>query len=191
MHFSTKAVYFCIADFSGKNKGRRSRIQVQETIKEWGQVILRAAVVLLILFYFCWPVRILGSSMEPTYSDGNILCFSRITSMTGNYHRGDVVVFDYYAEGERQTVLKRIIAMGGDTIQILTDGVYVNGEQLEEPYILGETTGIADMTVPEGTVFVMGDHRDTSFDSRNMGVISMEDLKGKVIFSLFPPGKAK
>lgn len=163
---------------------------MQETIKEWGQVILRAAVVLLVLFYFCWPVRILGSSMEPTYSDGDILCFSRITSMTGNYDRGDVVVFDYYAEGHKQTVLKRIIAMGGDTIQILPEGVFLNGELLEEPYTMGTTTGIADMTVPEGTVFVMGDHRDTSFDSRNMGVISMEDLKGKVIFSLFPPGKA-
>lgn len=160
---------------------------MQETIKEWGRVILRAAVVLAVLFYFCWPIRILGSSMEPTYSDGDILCFSRITSFWGNYEQGDVVVFDYFTEGKKQTVLKRIIAVGGDTIQILPQGVFVNGQCLDEPYTMGETHGLVDMVVPENTVFVMGDHRDTSFDSRNMGVISLEDLKGKVIFSLFPP----
>ncbi len=84
-------------------------------------------------------------------------------------------------------MVKRIIATEGDHIRILADGgVEVNGARLQEEYIHGRTDGLVDMTVPRGTVFVMGDNRGESFDSRNMGAIPCEDLKGKVFFRLFP-----
>ena len=98
-------------------------------------------------------------------------------------------MFHYYdAEGDK-TVVKRIIATEGDEIRILEEGVEVNGEILEEAYVEGVTNGLVDMTVPEDTVFVMGDNRETSFDSRNMGAIPCKDLKGKVFFRVYPIGE--
>lgn len=169
---------------------RRNNINKMEQRQEnaWiglGKDILWAAVILLLFFYLCWPVRIVGGSMEPTYIDGDIVCVSRLTTLHGEYKKGDAVIFTYMEDGESRTVLKRIIATGGDHIAILPEGVSVNGEILKEPYAMGKTTGITDMTVPKGTVFVLGDHRERSFDSRNMGVIAEKDLKGKVIFRLF------
>ena len=156
---------------------------------EWGNAILRAAVIIVLLFFFAWPMRLMGSSMEPTMGDGEIVLMSRFAAMQGQYEKGDIVMFHYYdAEGDK-TVVKRIIAMEGDTIRILEDGVEVNGSIIEEGYVSGRTTGLVDMTVPKGTVFVMGDNRETSFDSRNMGAVSCEDLKGKVFFRVYPFGK--
>ena len=124
--------------------------------------------------------------MEPTYDNGNVVCVSCLAGFFGGYDRGDVVVFDYKDEdGERQ-VIKRVIAVEGDRLEIVPEGVMVNGVLLDEPYAMGPTEGVADLVIPPDTVFVLGDHRTESFDSRNMGVIAEKDLKGKVLFRLFP-----
>ncbi|WP_352400295.1 signal peptidase I [Anaerotignum sp.] len=160
---------------------------MNETLKDWGNVILRAAVILIILFFFFWPVRLEGSSMDPTLNDGDIVCMSRFYANMGMYEKGDIVVFRYNDHGRKKTVLKRVIATEGDHIRFLDDGsVAVNGEVLQEDYIDSLTNGIVDMTIPPKTVFVLGDNRDLSFDSRHMGVISCDDLQGKVIFRWFP-----
>lgn len=159
-------------------------------LQEWGKAILRAAVIIVILFFFCWPMRISGNSMESTMKDGEIVLMSRFAVMQGKYETGDIVMFRYYDADGDKTVVKRIIATEGDRIRILADGgVEVNGERLQEEYVRGRTDGLVDMTVPEGTVFLMGDNRGESFDSRNMGAIPRESLKGKVFFRLFPLGK--
>jgi len=149
-------------------------------LQEWGKAILQAAVIIVILFFFCWPMRISGSSMESTMKDGEIVLMSRFATMQEKYETGDIVMFHYYDADGGKTVVKRIIATEGDHIRILADGgVEVNGD------------GLVDMTVPRGTVFVMGDNRGESFDSRNMGAIPCEDLKGKVFFRLFPLGRIR
>jgi len=158
-----------------------------EALKDWGNVILRAAVILIILFFFFWPVKLEGSSMDPTLNDGDIVCMSRFSAKMGMYEKGDIVVFRYNDKDSEKTVLKRVIATEGDHIRLLEDGsVEVNGKVLQEDYIDSLTNGIVDMTIPPGTVFVLGDNRDLSFDSRHMGVISCDDLQGKVIFRWFP-----
>ena len=101
-------------------------------------------------------------------------------------------MFHYYDADGGKTVVKRIIATEGDHIRILADGgVEVNGARVQEEYVHDRTDGLVDMTVPKGTVFVMGDNRGESFDSRNMGAIPCEDLKGKVFFRLFPLGRIR
>lgn len=159
---------------------------MRQKIGNLGNDILRAAIILVVLFYGCWPIRLSGGSMEPAYDNGNVVCVSRLAGLVGGYDRGDVVVFDYTdADGERQ-VIKRVIAVEGDRLEIVPEGVMVNGVLLDEPYAMGPTEGVADLVIPQDTVFVMGDHRTESFDSRNMGVIAEKDLKGKVLFRLFP-----
>ena len=161
-------------------------IVLNKHLQEWGTAILRAAIIIVVLFFFCWPMRLMGSSMEPTMWDGEIVLMNRFAAMQVAYEKGDIVMFHYFDADGDKTVVKRIIATEGDTIRILEDGVEVNGEIIEEAYADGETTGLVDMTVPAGTVFVMGDNRETSFDSRNMGAIPCEDLKGKVFFRVYP-----
>ena len=161
-------------------------IVLNKHLQEWGTAILRAAIIIVVLFFFCWPMRLMGSSMEPTMGDGEIVLMNRFAAMQGAYEKGDIVMFHYFDADGDKTVVKRIIATEGDTIRILEDGVEVNGEIIEEAYADGEITGLVDMTVPAGTVFVMGDNRETSFDSRNMGAIPCEDLKGKVFFRVYP-----
>ena len=156
---------------------------MKEKLQDWGNVILRAAVILLVLFYFCWPVRLEGTSMEPTLQEGDLVLTSRFLAMTGGYEKGDIVLFRYFAEDGSHTVIKRIIATAGDEIEIMPEGVMLNGVLLEEAYTAGNTYGLVDMKIPEETVFVMGDNREESYDSRNMGVIAEDDLQGKVLFS--------
>ncbi len=159
---------------------------MKKHLEEWGRAILHAAIIIVVLFFFCWPMRLMGSSMEPTMGDGELVLMNRFAAMRGDYEKGDIVMFHYFdAEGDK-TVVKRIIATEGDKIRIVADGVEVNGELMEEAYAEGETEGLVDMTVPADTVFVLGDNRQTSFDSRNMGAIPCEDLKGKVFFRLYP-----
>lgn len=160
---------------------------MNEVLKDWGNVILRAAIVLTIFFFFFWPIKLDGSSMEPTLNDGDIVCMSRFFVQMGWYEKGDIVVFQYNDNGKEKTVLKRILATEGDHIRLLLDGsVEINDEILEEDYINGITNGIVDMIIPKNSVFVMGDNRELSYDSRQMGVISSDDLIGKVFFRWFP-----
>lgn len=179
-------VYFRENNFGQERKKSKVGIELDHHFQEWGNAILRAAVIIVVLFFFCWPMRLMGSSMEPTMGDGEIVLMNRFAAMQGHYEKGDIVMFHYYdAEGDK-TLVKRIIATEGDTIRILDEGVEVNGTIIEEAYVSGETDGLVDMTVPRGTVFLMGDNRKTSFDSRNMGAIPCEDLKGKVFFRIYP-----
>ncbi len=165
---------------------------MNEVLKDWGNVIFRAALILTLLFFFLWPVRLQGSSMDPTLNDEDLVCMSRFLVQMQWYERGDIVVFQYHEGGRTKTVLKRIIATEGEHIRLLRDGsIEIDGEILEESYIQEPTNGLVDMTIPAGTVFVLGDNRDVSYDSRQMGVISCKDLTGKVIFRWFPFGEIR
>lgn len=123
-----------------------------------------------------------GHSMEPTLIEDNIVLYTRIHPQ---YHRGDVVSVripsgEYY--------VKRIIAMEGDVIDLKDGNVYLNGELLSEPYLHGEPTNEdAGMvrypyTLQEGQIFVMGDNRAESMDSRSFGAVGIRQIRGKIWF---------
>lgn len=157
-----------------------------EVVKDWLKTILYAFIIVLILYFFAWPVTIEGESMSPTFLDGDKVVTSRLLTMTGKYTIGDVVVFHMIdVDGERD-VIKRVIGMAGDKIEIKDGVVYRNEEQISEEYITDVTEGEVSLTIPKGGLFVLGDNRKYSYDSRKMGIVSESELKGKVILRWYP-----
>lgn len=160
-------------------------------ILDWYDALVFALTALVLVFAFCVRVVVVsGHSMEPTLSDGDRLL---IQSTFYTPQHGDVVVVDGYINYGKPLV-KRVIAKGGDTVDIDSKNgiVYVNGQALEEPYVAEPTYTIGNigfpLTVPEGQLFVMGDNRQHSTDSRftSVGLIDERDILGKVLWRIFP-----
>ena len=158
---------------------------------EWYEALISALVLMVALFSFFFRIiQVDGASMNPTLWDGDKLI---VWGAGYTPQRGDVVIVDDYTTYGRPLV-KRIIAKGGDTISIdYTSGtVSVNGEVLQEYYIAEPTFLGYDVqfpyTVPEGQLFLMGDNRNASLDSRSssIGCIAEEDILGKVLFCFLP-----
>ena len=144
-----------------------------------------AAVAILVATLWMPMLQITGASMTPTLEDGQFV----MAVKTNAFQPGDITAFYY----NNKILIKRVIASAGDWVDISEDGtVYVNGVLLEEPYIqekaLGECTIELPYQVPDGKVFVMGDDRPVSLDSRTtaVGPVSKEQVLGKVVFRVWP-----
>lgn len=170
---------------------RKRMMSLYESVSTFGWVV----VVLLLVFTFCVRnATVKGSSMVPTLINGERLILQQIGYDDPQY--GDIVVIDRTQDYD-QPLIKRVIGRPGDTIDIDFDTheVFRNGELLDEPYINEPTAVTGDMqfpaVVPEGCVFVMGDNRNHSSDSRDMtiGMIDQRNIMGKAIFRFFPFGK--
>ena len=169
--------------FTARERNRHKVI----TVYEWvGVIVATMSVLLLLLTYVVRVVGVNGESMLPTLHNGDRLLLSCLTK---DYGHGDIVVIDRYTE---EPLIKRIVAVEGDTISIEDGEVYVNGLQLNESYIQGTTINKdfhEAAVVPKGCVFVMGDNRSDSKDSRmkEIGMISEKDIVGKVLVTVWPP----
>ncbi len=171
-----------------------TRFRRNMDILDWYDALVFALAVLVLVFAFCARIVVVsGSSMNNTLIDGDRLL---VQSTFYTPQRGDVVVVDSYINYGKPLV-KRVIAKGGDTVDIdVAKGlVYVNGEALDEPYTPEGTLSTGDvefpLTVPEGMLFLMGDNRQHSTDSRSssVGFIDERDILGKVILRLYPFNK--
>ena len=165
----------------------------QETVRgqnvfEWYEALISAALVLVLVFsLFFRIIQVDGESMVPTLQNGDKLI---VWGAGYEPQRGDVVIVDSYGK----PLVKRVIAKGGDVVNIdyQAGTVSVNGEVLQEAYIAEPTYLGYDVTfpytVPEGTVFVMGDNRNASLDSRSsyVGCIDERDILGKVLLCFLP-----
>jgi len=158
------------------------------TIKDILEVILVAFVIAVLIRTFLVETFVVqGPSMEPTLANGERLLVSKMTYRFHRPNRGDVVVLRYPLDPSKDYI-KRVVAIGGDTVELRLGRLYVNGKLIEEPYV--HEPGLYNMdsfTVPEGTVFVLGDHRTNSEDSRFFGPVKLELIKGKAILIIWPP----
>ena len=167
----------------------RYKIRYRRAIRSTIVTIITVAAVAIIISYLLMPVlRIYGHSMTPTLDDGQIV----ISMRTSKFKEGDVIAFYY----NNKILVKRVIAGPGDWVDIDEDGtVFVNDQELVEPYIsekaLGECNIEFPYQVPENRWFVMGDHRSVSIDSRNtsVGCVSDEQVVGKIIACIWPLNK--
>lgn len=148
-------------------------------------LITVAAVAILVATLWLPVLKIYGDSMTPTLTGGDIVASVKSDSFSS----GDIISFYY----NNKILVKRVIALPGDWVDIAEDGtVYVNDEPLDEPYLTEKSMGLCDISlpyqVPESRVFVMGDHRSVSVDSRNttIGCIAEEQIVGKMIFRVWP-----
>ena len=150
-------------------------------------LITVAAIAVLVATLFLPVLQIYGSSMTPSLSEGDI-----VVSVKGfDFKQGDIVSFYY----NNKILVKRVIAFAGDWVDIDEVGnVYVNGVPLDEPYLTEKAFGECDIElpyqVPDGRVFVCGDHRSTSIDSRSsaIGCVSEEQVVGRIVFRVWPFG---
>lgn len=146
------------------------------------KVIIVTVLVTFIFLQFVQISRVHGTSMEETYHDGNIVLVNKIFYKMKEPKRNDIVIVDYHNGDEETYIIKRIIGVGGDHIDIKDNSVYINNQLIEEDYIKEAMfTENLSIDVPKGKIFVMGDNRNSSLDSRKLGVFDFEnDVIGKV-----------
>lgn len=169
----------------------KEKKSVGNEILEWLESIAISIFIVILVFTFVFRIVIVdGSSMFPTLEDGQRLVISHLFYTP---KQGDIVVVN--SKGLNKTIIKRVIATEGQTVDINFDKhtVTVDGKTLDEPYI-NEPTIRNDggnnypLVVPKNTIFVMGDNRNNSTDSRNslVGFIPIDDVLGKAVFRIYP-----
>ena len=165
-----------------------------QEIKDWVVSILIAIVLAFFIRYFIVELYMVeGPSMRPTLVNSERLVVNKFIYHFKQPERGDVLVFRYPRDPSRDFI-KRVIAVAGDTIEIKDGRVFLNGQLQNEPYILEKTRSSYSLaTVPEGTIFVMGDNRNNSEDSRfkDVGFVPLDMIKGKAVMVFWPLDQMK
>jgi signal peptidase I len=178
----------------GKHKQPRS---LRRTILEWVGVIGGGVVIALVIEAFLVQAFWIPSpSMVPTLNVGDRVLVNKLSYRFHDVHHGDVIVFERPpgasrgGEDEIKDLIKRVVAVGGDTIEARNQLVYVNGERVDESYLEPgtPTDNLPRQTVPEGQVFVMGDNRTNSEDSRVFGPVDEDRIVGRAFMRVLPIG---
>ncbi len=149
--------------------------------------------ILFILIFVAQSFLVKGTSMDPTLQDGERLIVNKFTYKFKTPKTGEVIVFKYPGDPTKKFI-KRVIGEPGDSVSIQDSKVYVNGRALEEPYILEKMDSDYDyVTVPEGTIFVLGDNRNGSRDSRytDVGFVPLKNVVGRANLIFWPINKIK
>lgn len=174
---------------------RQDKTKKQVVLKEilMYTIVVLAAVVLatLIRVFIFEPFIVPSPSMEPTLKVGDKVIINKIAYKIGGIERGDIVAF--HSPLEEKDLVKRAVAVEGDEITLTSEGeIYINGERITESYIpADQAVSYINQTVTlgEDEVFVMGDNRNNSFDSRYFGAIPGEDVFGEFLVIYWPPSR--
>ena len=158
-------------------------------LRSWARdlaVALGLALVIIIFLY--QPVKVEGTSMAPLLSDQERIFINKFVYRFTPIERGDVVVF-WYPLDHSKSFIKRVIGLPGETVELRASHLYVNGKELVEPYVPPsylDGSSYGPVQIPDGNYFVMGDHRDSSNDSRVFGPVSRPYIYGKAVFAYWP-----
>lgn len=151
-----------------------------KVIKEVIPYIVIVVVVVLIRTFIITPVRVDGDSMKNTLKNGDILLLYKLSSI----NRFDIIVLD--EEKDNEKIIKRVIGLPGETVAIKKGKIYINDKVIDDKYAYGETSDYDKVTLEDDEYFILGDNRLISKDSRYFGPIKKSEIKGKIVFRLFP-----
>lgn len=151
-------------------------------IKELVPYVVITVVVILVRMFIISPVRVDGTSMYPTLSNNEFLLLSKYDQ---SYDRFDIVVLKY----KNERLVKRIIGLPGETVEYKNNTLYINGKEVEEPFVNVNTDdfNLSELgydKIPDNYYFVVGDNRGSSLDSRMIGLINKKDLQGTIKLSI-------
>lgn len=164
---------------------------LKEFIKDSFVYLAVFVVVLIIVLYVVSFSQVIGPSMNNTFNDGDITILSRIHYKLFSIKRGEILSFK---DKNFKYLIKRVIGLPGEHVEIINNVVYINDEILEEKYKTDNSIKVINNdygVIPENQYFVLGDNRDDSYDSRSFGFINKEDIIGKIVFTIFPFNKIK
>ena len=168
----------------------RSRSALLTTVAWFRDLMLSALIAVLVILFLYRPVKVEGTSMMPSLYDQERLFINQFTYKfgIGDIQRGDTVVF-WFPKDPTKSYIKRVIGVPGDTV-LLSDGVvFVNGKRLNESYVPAEYRDVDSrplVRIGSDEYFVMGDHRISSNDSRNWGLVPRSYIYGKAVFVFWP-----
>lgn len=149
------------------------------------ETLILAAVLFFAINAVSARVRVDGFSMRPTLQDGEYVLVNRLTYRFDTPQRGDIIVFR--SPVSDQDLIKRVIGLPGDRVQIYNGMVSVNGQELNEPYIAAAPAYNGEWNVIEGELFVLGDNRNDSSDSHAWGLLPLDNVIGKAVLIYWPP----
>jgi signal peptidase I len=158
-------------------------------LRIWARDLLLAFCFVVVIMVFLYqPVKVEGTSMAPLISDQERVFINKIVYRFESISRCDVVVF-WYPLDRTKSFIKRVVGLPGETVEVRQGVVYVDGRALDEPYLLPQyvdTSNFGPVRVPPDQFFVMGDHRDSSNDSRVFGSVPASYIYGKAVFAYWP-----
>lgn len=183
----SEPIPYTVAPTSESTKSKRRR-SVHSTVIETLLIVAAAFAIAMLVQTFMFRITgILQRSMEPTIYPGDRIVVNCLTYHFREPERGDIVVVRD-PEDPKKDIIKRVIAVGGETIELLDGILYIDGELVDEPYVVNEDVirGQAKITIPEDYVYIMGDNRPASGDSRGFGTVAEDDIIGNVVCVMWP-----
>jgi signal peptidase I len=149
------------------------------------QTIVLAVVLYFLIDSVVARVRVENISMEPTLMPGEFILVNKLAFKLNDIHRGDIIVF-HFPQNQKEDYIKRVIGLAGDTITVRANKVFVNDQEITEPYIAAEPSYNGTWQVPAGNLFVLGDNRNQSSDSHAWGYVPDELIVGKALVIYWP-----
>lgn len=170
-------------------------LSIRELIIDSLKLIIVIIIILFLMLYVVSVTQVVGSSMSPTLKDEEVLILNKFQYRFFDIKRGDIVSLDYE---DTKYLIKRIIGLPGETVKIVNNQLYINDKIYEEEYLANDLnyddfslTDLGYSKIPENMYLVLGDNRENSLDSREIGLIKKEDINGKISLRIWPINKIK
>ena len=161
---------------------------IKEFLKDVSKYIIIALIVFLIVVYVVSFEQVIGSSMEPTLKEENIIVVDKLSYKFRKIKRNEIIIFKY----DEKYLIKRVIGLPGETIEYKNNILYIDNEAYEETFLSNVTTEDYNTgLIPKNKYFVLGDNRENSLDGNDFGLIDEKDIIGKAWFIVWPLGKFK